>query len=80
MHSDWKKDPVIRIAQLKFNMGDRVKLSDAGHRQFHWTPIDSSKGEVVGFGRNPQIIRIILDGQKTPAAFHMEFWQKDDLK
>lgn len=78
MNIDWKKYPaVIRMSQVKFRIGDRVKLSDAGNRQFQYTPLNSTHGEIVGFGRDPQIVRVILDSEKSVKAFHMEFWQKE---
>ncbi len=50
----------------------RVGMSPEGIRLFR----DASKtGTVVGGSKDPECVRVIWDGQKTPAKYHVSFLQ-----
>lgn len=64
------------IARQKFNKGDRVYFvnPDPGKGMF----ATNQTGTVVGFGRGPgrnaALVRVAVDGRKTPVTMHMDFW------
>lgn len=67
-------------ARVKFKIGDRLVATEnnpsrrnmlAPHAKWN-----GSGAVVVGFGRQPQIVRVRRDGIKMPEAFHMNFWEK----
>lgn len=58
-------------AKMIFAKGVRVEFL-ASHR----APIlpKRTKGTVVGFGHNPDFVRVLLDGKKYAATWHKAFW------
>jgi hypothetical protein len=69
---------MTRTARDNFAIGDRVTLSAEGRaqcadRRRARTP---QTGVVVGFGRPSIIVRVLRDGNTTPAGYHMAFWER----
>lgn len=69
------------LARHMFRVGQRVELTEDGLRQFDFQQRKSAlrkaknTGVVVGFGREPNIVRVIPDGVFTVSAFHAKFWK-----
>ncbi len=61
-------------AREKFNKGDSVSISEEGRD----AGLDSriSNGTVVGFGSDPELVRIRRDGIKQSGLYHMDFWER----
>ena len=63
----------------KFKIGDRVRLSAKGRKQFRyqsWASEDR-RGTVVGWSsQRADCVRIVRDGVKTKERFQMDFWEK----
>lgn len=54
-------------AREKFRLDQRIRCNcNISHVQY-------PTGTVVGFGRMPNIVRIVRDGTRTPEAWHMKF-------
>lgn len=71
------------VARRVFFVGQRVELSEEGARSFGVSserPRGSQRrgkdtGVVMGFGREPHIVRVRPDGIKTTSAWHATFWK-----
>jgi len=63
-------------AKNKFRKGDRVVLSVQGCKIFPGMIENKSIGQVVGFGKSYNVVRIVVDGQKTPVGRHSGFWER----
>jgi hypothetical protein len=65
-------------ARENFNIGDRVRLSPQGVklRTALHARKGNSTGKIVGYGRSPEDVRILIDGNSRPYTFHMEFWER----
>lgn len=65
-------------AERKFAKGERVMATMKGHE---YGAIRSRAGgvygTVCGFGRRPNghVVRVIIEGNKTPTSYHMDFWR-----
>ena len=35
-----------------------------------------ARATLVGFGRNPDLIRVVVDGNKTRQTYHRKFWRR----
>ena len=66
----------VMTAKQKFQIGDRVKLSHAGHEQFKYMYMRSHRGTVTGYGRSPHMVAVKLDKRITPDRYHVDFWEK----
>jgi hypothetical protein len=64
------------LARSKFSINDRVMLSEQGKSQFH----RELTGTVVGFGRQPTTVRILVDGKTTISNYHHIYWQRIPLR
>ncbi len=59
----------------QYPIGARVKLTDLAVKSF-MTPRNGSQfGRVVGYSRNPNCIRVLVDGIKTRTTYHHHFWE-----
>lgn len=57
----------LPTAREKFRLNDRIRVTRSiTHRQ-------QATGTVVGFGREPHLVRLVRDGTRTPEAWHMDF-------
>lgn len=58
-------------ARERFKKGDKVQYSSA------WLNQSQNKRQramtVIGFGQEPQFVRVVYDGLFTPHTFHMNF-------
>jgi hypothetical protein len=61
------------VARYILSINDRVILSELGKRRF---PHCSGVGTVVGFGREPTTVRILVDGDKTISNYHYLYWER----
>lgn len=65
-------------ARQKFQVGQRVRLNAEG--RIYVLPVPGREladaGEVAGFGRRYNDVRVLRDGHATPETFHMDFWDK----
>lgn len=61
-------------ARTKFQKGDRVRLSSAGREHFRVNPPKVQTGVVTGFPRNLFFVHIRIDGERSGASWHMDFW------
>ena len=59
-----------------FALGDRVQESAWYPRVQEPRRTLTRLGTVVGFGRQPFIVRVMRDGTHTVASFHIRFWEK----
>lgn len=66
----------MTTAKKRFKLGDRVHLTLAGYKQFKYMKIASDQGKVVGFGRSPHMVAVLVDGRLTADRYHFEFWEK----
>lgn len=66
-------------AREKFRKGDRVQCAAEALAVLVRRPRDSRYGTVVGFGRQPHLVAIIRDGQKTRGAYHMDYWERVEI-
>jgi hypothetical protein len=57
-------------AKEKFSKHDRVQLSAKGREHFSALLPRVETGEVVGFGRKPNTVRIVLDGNKQTTVYN----------
>ena len=62
------------IARARFHVGDRVTFSAVGHERLG-SLRKAYTGVVVGFTRDPEIVRIQRKDYKHPESFHESFWQ-----
>jgi hypothetical protein len=64
--------------RARFPMGSRVRLLT--ERVAH-LPVDlpSERGVVVGYGRDPEIIRVRLDGETEARGWHVSFLEVEAL-
>lgn len=62
-------------ARSRFQVGDLVTYSERGKAAFAHAKNRSDMGIVAGFSREPEIVRVLRDGHKTPEAYHESFWQ-----
>lgn len=61
-------------ARTKFAKGDRVQFSDLGRRRLRARD-PGQCGTVVGFSpRHKDCVRILRDGNKQAATYHMSYW------
>lgn len=64
-----------RTARERFDKGQRVRATPDAYENGA-TSEPNTFGTVVGFGRkNPYEVRVVLDGQVTPANWHVTFWE-----
>ncbi len=63
-------------AKDRFEIGQRVKLSDDGIQLFAGR-VRGGIGVVVGFGRKPELVRILREGRKQPETYHEKFWKQE---
>lgn len=63
-------------ARKKFRKGDRVVLSGEGCKTFPDKILQKSIGTVVGFSKEYNCARILIDGLKHPQTFHSGFWER----
>jgi hypothetical protein len=61
------------VARYSFSINDRVILTEHGKRRFPHSP---GSGTVVGFGREPTIVRILVDGTNTISNYHLAYWKR----
>ena len=57
-----------------FPLQGRVQLSAAGRQAFGQR--QSAFGVVVGYGRQPDLIRVRVNGTKDAETWHMKFWER----
>ena len=68
-------------AKEKFKIGDRVQLTEYAKTQGIARKHSSGTGVVAGFGREPGLVRIRLDGLtksgrlREPDSYHCDFWE-----
>lgn len=60
-------------AKDKFELKDRVKPTTEAIEAELGLKKDA-RGTVVGFGRDPSSVSILVDGKKTPSTYHMDYW------
>lgn len=66
-------------ANEKFSLGDRVRATRASFANGCFINSPGAKlgnvfGTVVGFGRDGYHVKVLRDGQKTPANWSPNFW------
>jgi hypothetical protein len=66
----------MMTAKQKFEKGDRVRLTVAGYNQFRHRRMKSDEGIVAGSCRDPELVKVIVDGIKTVEWYHADFWEK----
>ena len=58
----------------KFSKGDKVIV--VSEEVADNLGLGDLTGTVVGFGRKPGIIRVLLATKKQPQQFHEDFWER----
>jgi hypothetical protein len=67
------------IAKHKFYVGCRVEFNK--DMNFYQVNPRILTGVLVGFCRlNKYLVRVLLDGQKSPQSWHMQFWKLAEVK
>jgi hypothetical protein len=72
----------MTIAKNKFQIGDKVKLTDSEIRQVLIPHHPTKTGIVTGFGYDPHLVRVKLDGlnkngkEYKPDTYSADFWDK----
>jgi hypothetical protein len=61
-------DAGTRSLTGEFKVGARVKVSHAAGPR-----LASKHGTVIGSGKYPDAVRVILDGAKTPITLHKKY-------
>lgn len=61
-------------ARERFNLNDRVHLTDEAVRQMGKPR--SRCGTVRGFGRKPDQVRVLIDGNRWAPTYHQSYWEK----
>lgn len=57
----------------RFNVGDRVRLSESGRRQAR---IVDREGVIIGVSKTGTRFHVLWEGLKLPAFFHHSFLEK----
>jgi hypothetical protein len=63
-------------AKKIFRKNDRVVLSVLGCRHMPEMIEKKSYGRVVGFGRQFNLIRVLVDGLKYSTTYHAGYWER----
>jgi hypothetical protein len=63
-----------RTAKEKFRVGQRVRMTLDRVLRFPRSP---ETGVVIGFGHQPDVVRVRRGGLKVVSAYHMDLWEKD---
>lgn len=62
---------------LRFPKGCRVMLSPEGERAFlHHIKPWLRRGTVTGYGRDGNILRVLVDGASRPELYGAFFWER----
>jgi hypothetical protein len=64
-------------ARQKFEVGDRVKVRplNPGER---FPSRRATRGVVTGHCREPQLVRVLMDGHKSVSTFHCDWFVPED--
>jgi hypothetical protein len=62
-------------ADIYFQVGDRVRLSELGESRL--TRSREKAGTVVGFGYSEARVRVLLDGRARPVTLHATYLVED---
>jgi hypothetical protein len=71
-------------AREKFTVNQRVRMTPEAAAAFAVHPrragVDNPAafGTVRGFGREPDLVRVQRDGQKTVSSYSMNFWEPSE--
>ena len=65
------------VAREKFKKGDRVRES-ALYPRTRYPKLCVVTGTIVGFGYKGTTVAVVRDGTRTPAAYHLDFWERDE--
>ena len=60
-------------ARERFNLNDRVKLTDEAVRQMGKPR--SRYGTVTGFSHKPHMVRVLIDGNRWAPTYHESYWE-----
>lgn len=77
---DDPREPPEPLAKDKFQIGQRVRMSEKAISQHLQGTTDRRTGVVVGFpkfgiGNVSHLVYVLRDGLRTKDSYHMDFWE-----